>query len=112
MKGDKTMARTSKKKEEPTYNFDFANTCVIRGIIKMVIVDSEKVNRYSVDVPRETPNKKTAHSFITVVEFSEEDAIDEGTSVNIEGYISTGSYKKGKDTIWTTEVVATCIDEI
>ena len=106
------MARTSKKKEETTYNFDFANTCVIRGIIKKVIVDSEKVNRYSVDVPRETPNKKTAHSFITVVEFSEDDAIEEGTSVNIEGYISTGNYKKAKDTIWTTEVVATCIDEI
>lgn len=106
------MARATKKKEETTYNFDFANTCVIRGVIKKVIVDGEKVNRYSVDVPRETPNKKTAHSYITVVEFSEDDAIEEGTAVNIEGYISTGSYKKGKDTIWTTEVVATCIDEI
>ncbi len=76
------MARASKKKEETTYNFDFANTCVIRGIIKKVIVDGEKVNRYSVDVPRETPNKKTAHSFITVVEFLEDDAVEEGQLIH------------------------------
>lgn len=107
--------RNTKKTEaaKPAYNFDFANTGVIRGVVRKVLFDGEKVKKYSIDVPSETKNGKTAHAFINVTEFSTDGALAEGTSVNIEFHLSTGSYenKEGKK-IYTTDIVADCIDEI
>ena len=107
------MARTTKKADATNYNFDFANTGVIRGVVKKVLFDGEKVKKYSVDVPSKTKNDKISHAFVNVTEFSTEDAIAEGTNVNIEFHIATGSYenKDGKK-IFTTDIIADCIDEI
>lgn len=107
------MSRTTKKAEATNYNFDFENSGVIRGVVKKVLFDGEKVKKYSVDVPSKTKNDKISHAFVNVTEFSTEDAIAEGTNVNIEFHIATGSYenKEGKK-IFTTDIIADCIDEI
>lgn len=107
------MSRNKKTETTNNYNFDFANAGVIRGVVKKVLFDGEKVKKYSVDVPSKTKNDKISHAFVNVTEFSTEDAITEGTSVNIEFHIATGSYenKDGKK-IFTTDIIADIIDEI
>ena len=109
------MARSSKNNKIEAankYDFEFANTGVIRGIVNKVLYDGEKVKKYNIDVPSKTKNDKISHAFVNVVEFSTEDAILEGTKVNIEYHIATGSYdnKDGKK-IFTTDIVADTIDE-
>ena len=107
------MSRNKKTEATNNYNFDFANTGVIRGVVKKVLFDGEKVKKYSIDVPTKTKNDKISHAFVNVTEFSTEGAIDEGTNINIEFHIATGSYenKDGKK-IFTTDIIADCIDEI
>lgn len=108
------MARSkSNTKSNKDYKFDFANTGVIRGVVNKVLYDGAKMKKYSVDVPTETPNGKIAHAFVAVTEFSEDNALEEDTTVNIEFHIATGSYenKEGKK-VYTTDIVADSIDEI
>lgn len=110
------MARSSKNNKNEAankYDFEFANTGVIRGVVNKVLYDGEKVKKYNIDVPTKTKNDKIAHAFVNVVEYSTDGALDEGTKVNIEFHIATGSYenKDGKK-IFTTDIVADVIDEI
>lgn len=107
------MARKTNTKSNKEYGFDFANTGLIRGVVNKVLYEGAKINKYSIDVPTKTPNNKIAHAFVAVTEYSEDDAMEEGTKVNIEFHIATGSYKnkEGKK-VYTTDIVADSIDEI
>lgn len=109
------MARSKSNKTEATnkYDFEFTNTGIIRGVVSKIIYNGEKVKKYNIDVPSKTKNDKIAHAFVNVVEYSTDGALEEGTNVNIEFHIATGSYenKDGKK-IFTTDIVADVIDEI
>lgn len=110
------MARTTKtsnneaKKNER--KFEYGNAVVIRGTIRKILLDSEKVNKYSIDVPSETPNGKVSHAFLNITEFSTEGAWEVGTNVHIEGHLSTGSYQKDGKTLYTTDIIVDKIEEI
>lgn len=108
------MARKNNtKKATNDYGFAFSNVVVLRGVIRKVLFSSDKVSKYSIDVPSETPNGNVAHAFINVTEFTTDGAMEEGSKVHIEGYISTGSYDdKNGNKRYTTDVVATSIEEI
>lgn len=118
-KSTKTEATKSTKTEatktEATnkYDFDFVNTGIIRGVVNKVLYDGEKVKKYNIDVPTITKNDRISHAFVNVVEYSIDGALQEGSKVNIEFHIATGSYenKDGKK-IFTTDIVADVIDEI
>lgn len=109
------MARSKSNKTEATnkYDFEFENTGIIRGVVNKVLYDGEKVKKYNIDVPSKTKNDKISHAFVNVVEYSTDGALQEGSKVNIEFHIATGSYenKDGKK-IFTTDIVADVIDEI
>lgn len=107
------MSRKSNTKKETKYDFSFANTVILRGIVRKVLFSSDKVNKYSVDVPMDTPKGNVQHAFVNVTEFSNDDACEEGSKIHIEGYISTGSYEdKAGNKRYTTDIIATSIEEI
>lgn len=108
-----TRKNTNTKKNTNDYGFAFANTVVLRGVIRKINFSSDKVAKYNIDVPSETPNGNICHAFLNVTEFTTDGALDEGTKVHIEGYISTGSYEdKNGNKRYTTDVIATSIKEI
>ena len=103
------MARVKKEEaKKPEYKFDFMNEAAGRGVIKRVLVSTDKVNKYVIDVPRTTEKGKTAHSFLQLTEFTSDDVLEEGTSIEYHGYVATGEYK-GK---YTTEIIADAIEEV
>lgn len=107
------MARTSKTNEaKSNANVQYFNTVIIRGTIKRVLLDAEKVKKYSVDVPSETPNGKTSHAYLNVTEFSTDGAWEVDTVIHIEGHLSTGSYEKNGKKFYTTDIIADRIDEV
>lgn len=107
------MARQTKKTNDNNYNFELTNTVVLRGVVRKILLESDKVVKYSIDVPSETPNGNIAHAFVNVTEFTSDGAIKEGTAVAIEGYISTGSYTKKDGTkAYTTDIVVKDMAEI
>ena len=109
------MARSTKTNNEAPKNerkFEYGNAVVIRGTIRKILLDSEKVKKYSIDVPSETPNGKVSHAFLNITEFSTEGAWEEGTNVHVEGHLSTGSYKKDGKTLYTTDIIIDKIEEI
>lgn len=107
------MARSTKNNEaKETKKGTYFNAVVIRGYIKRVLLDSEKVKKYSVDVPSETPNGKVSHAFLNVTEFSTDGAWAVDDFVHIEGHLSTGSYEKNGKKMYTTDIIVDKIDEV
>ena len=109
------MARATKTNNEAKKNerkFEYCNAVVIRGTIRKVLLDAEKVKKYSIDVPSETPNGKVSHAFLNITEFSTDGAWEEGTNVHVEGHLSTGSYEKNGKTFYTTDIIVDNIEEI
>lgn len=78
------------------------NAVVLEGAVKRVLVSTDKVLKFSLDIAQKTKNDKIAHAYVTVVTFNAEDDCKEGDFVHVDGAISTSSYN-GK---FTTEVVA------
>lgn len=105
----KTTNNEAKKNEK---KFEYGNAVVIRGTIRKVLLDAEKVKKYSIDVPSETPNHKVSHAFLNITEFSTDGAWEEGTNVHVEGHLSTGSYEKNGKTFYTTDIIVDNIEEI
>lgn len=88
-----------------------ANAVVLEGLVTRVN-EYDNVTSFTLDCARETPNKKIAHSFITVKDF-EDNGVQEGDFVRVEGYINTGSYEtKEKKKVYTTDVIAVHIKEV
>lgn len=110
------MARASKKKESKSeeFNFDFMNEFVVRGVIQRVLYSSDKVNKYSIKVPMETPKGNTAFAFLNLTEFTSDDPFEEGAQVMVSGHLSSGSYedKKTHEKRYTTDLVADDIQEV
>lgn len=103
------MARAKKEEaKKAEYSFDFMNEAAGRGVIKRVLVSTDKVNKYSVDVPQTTEKGKTAHSYLTLTEFTSDDALEEGTAIEYHGRVATSKYNDK----YTTEIVADAIEEI
>lgn len=78
------------------------NEVKVVGQVKRILVDTDKVLKFSLDVPTKTKNDKYAHAFITVVSFDFDGDLKEGDIITVSGAISTSSYQ-GK---FSTEVVA------
>ena len=116
MKGKRKMARSTTKKTNETKNntpaFECFNVVVIRGTIKRVLLDGEKMKKYSIDVPSVTPKGNTSHTFLNVTEFSTDGAWEEGTLIHVEGHLSTGSYEKNGKKLYTTDIIADKIEEV
>ncbi len=107
------MARSTKNNEvKETKKGAYFNAVVIRGHIKRVLFEGENVNKYSIDVPSETPNGKVSHAYLNVTEFSTDGAWAVDDFVHIEGHLSTGSYKKDGKTMYTTDIIVDKIDEV
>lgn len=109
------MARSTKTNNEAKKDerkFEYGNSVVIRGTIRKILLDTEKVKKYSIDVPSETPNGKVSHAFLNITEFSTDGAWEEGSNVHVEGHLSTGSYEKNGKTFYTTDIIVDKIEEI
>lgn len=78
------------------------NQVMLEGTVKRILVSTDKVLKFSLDIATKTKNDKYAHAFVTIVSFDAEDDVKEGQFVHVEGAINTSSYN-GK---FTTEVVA------
>ncbi len=120
MKGDKTMARgksqstTKSNLEEVRKKFDgFANAVVLRAEIKKVLLDTDKVNKYSIAVPSETTKHNVSYAYLNLTEFVDnEKPYDVGSLIHIEGHISSDSYEKDGKKFYTTDIIADKIKEI
>lgn len=107
------MARGSKKENKSNdYGFEFTNAVCVRGVIRKILVETEKVVKYSVDVPSTTPKGNISHAFVNVTEFTTEGALEEGSKVTVDGHIATNSYERNGKTTYTTEIIAVKITEL
>lgn len=89
-------------------NFDL-NKVEITGTVNRIIGETEKFISFSLASAQDA--KVT--NYITIKAFSSQIAHPEkGDTVKVVGHISSGSYKKGKDTIYETYVTAEDISEV
>lgn len=99
------MAKKSETKETKKTTTD-QNTVVLIGTV-LRPVQHEKLCRFTMVCESETPNGKTARSYIPVVWFNggSDETVDEGERVAIDGFIKSGKYEKDGRTIYTLDVV-------
>lgn len=112
-RGTKSTASGNKLEEIKKEYGSLFNTVVIRGKIVRVVVDSNKVKKYSVGVPSETTKGNVVYAYITVTEFVEDsEAYTVDTIIHVEGRLTTGSYERNGSKNYTTEIVASRIEEV
>lgn len=83
---------------------DMVNHVTLFGKVKKIFVDTDKVQKFSLEIPRPTDNGKIQLCWLTCVNFDDE-RVDENDNISIVGYLSTNHYN---DT-WTTEVIITSL---
>lgn len=83
-----------------------ANGASVVGKVKKVIVNTDKVLKFSIDVANKTATGKFSHSFLTITSFTYEGEVKEGDMVSVVGYLATSSYN-GK---FSTEIIASDIE--
>lgn len=94
---NKTVNNWHKKYEE-----DFNNKVTLFGKVKNIFVDSDKVQKFSLEVPRKTEKGNTAFTWLTCINFDIDNPIYNDEILVIKGYLTTNNYQNN----WTTEVVA------
>lgn len=91
----------------------FSNCVVLRGEVKRILLDSDKVNKYSLAVPSKTAKGNVSYAFINLTEFCDNsEPYEVGSLLHIEGHIATGSYEKNGKKMYTTDIIADKIEEI
>lgn len=100
----------TKKTQE--YGFDFINHVNIRGIVKNVLVSTDKVAVYNVEIPSKTTKGNVAKCWAKVVDFNNEVEYEEGDALQIIGSLSTNSYESKGKTIFELRIVADTIGVI
>lgn len=91
----------------------FCNTVVLRAEVKRVLLDSDKVNKYSIAVPSETAKGNVSYAYLNLTEFcNNESPYEVGTLIHIEGHMASGSYEKNGKKFYTTDIIADKIEEI
>lgn len=112
-RGTKSTTSGNKLEEIKKEYGSLFNTVVLRGKIARVVVDSNKVKKYSVGVPSETANGNVVYAYLTVTEFVEDsEAYTVGTIIHVEGKLTTGSYERNGSKTYTTEIIASRIEEV
>lgn len=102
------MARTSKKNNEQI-NCD--NVVRVSGKIKKILVDTDKVCVFILDITNKTPNGNYTHCWLKCVDFDLNENYKEGYFVAIEGQLTTNKYEdKKNNTIFETRLVVKEID--
>lgn len=86
-------------------NDEFNNYVLLWGKIKNIFVDTDKVTKFSLEVPHETQNGKIAYSWVTCVTFDDVD-LNVDDVVSIEGIVTTNHYNDK----WTTEITCNSIE--
>lgn len=103
-RGNNTTKKNTTKKNTQKVEEWFANSenaVMVAGVVKRIVVESDKVLKFSLDTVTPTPNGNYSHAFITCCTFNENVEVTEGDFVIISGRLNTTSYN-GK---YSTEVL-------
>lgn len=85
------------------------NAVVLHGVIKRVLCDEKKVQKFTLETVQKTPKGNWSHQFVPVVVFDKDmfEYIVEGNEVVVTGYITTNSYEnKKKEKVYEVTVIA------
>lgn len=85
---------------------EFNNYVMLYGKVKNIFVDTDKVQKFSLEVPLKTKNNKVQLCWVTIVNFDTENPVTEDSIISINGHIVSNNYNDK----WTTEIVADEID--
>lgn len=81
---------------------EFNNYVMLYGKVKNIFVDTDKVQKFSLEVPKTTKNNKTQLCWVSIVNFDTENPVRDGDILTIEGHLVSNNY----DNKWTLEAIA------
>lgn len=105
-KSQSTKTNTNNGKWYSRREEEFNNHVMLYGKVKNIFVDTDKVQKFSLEVPKTTKNNKTQLCWVSIVNFDIDNPVRDGDILSIEGHLVSNNY----DNKWTLEVIADKIE--
>lgn len=86
------------------------NNVNVRGVVTKVIVSTDKVAVYNLDIQGTTPKGNTSHCWVNVVDFDRDCDYEDGDVLTVSGSLETNKFESEKHgTQYSTRIVASSI---
>ena len=97
---------------DKAYN-GLVNNVVLHCEVTKVVLNSDKVNKYSVKVPGNTSKGNLCWAYIIITEFSDQESYEVGTKLEITAHLASSMYKdKTGNNKFSTDIIIDSAKEL